>query len=196
MPALTALTDLATVKAQLKIASSNTTDDVYLAALIAAVSAAISKYCNRNFLSASYTESYSGDGSSVLWLRQRPVSAVSAVSVSGMTVLPRASVNAAGYAFDANKLYYAGGVFLEGFRNVVVSYTAGLPAMSAAATPGLWQAAAEWVATEYMQRNHIDKKSDSIPQGGGTSYLGEMPWTVQIAIDPYRQVATESVLGD
>ena len=196
MPAFTALTDLATVKLQLSIASGNTADDTYLGNLIAAVSAAISKYCNRNFLTASYTETYNGSGNGTLWLRNRPISAVASVNVNGTPAPARVTVNDGGYTFDQNKVYWPGGWFPEGAQNVVVSYTAGLPAISAAATPGLWQAAAEWVATEYQQRNHIDKKSDGIVQGGSTVYLGEMPWTVRAAVDPYRQVATEYVLGD
>lgn len=193
MPAYTALTDLATVKEMAKI--TGTSDDAKLGLIISAVSAAISNYCNRNFGSATYTETYNGSGTKFQWLRQRPVSAVASVSIYGTTIPAQGSnPNAYGYSFDLNRLYFAG-FFPEGMQNVVVTYTAGYT-ISSTAVPGLWQAAAEWVVAEYNNLAHIEKGSDSAGQGMSTVYLKDMPWTVRQVVDSYRQVAQEQTLGN
>lgn len=194
-PAFTALTNLAAVKAIGNI--TNTNSDTLLNQLIAAVSAAISQYCNRNFGIAAYTENYSGSGNDTLWLRQRPIVSVTSVTMNAYTIPPRPNVNAYGWANDLNKLFLAGGIFWEGPLNIVVAYSAGIT-VGASQTPDLWQAAAEWVYDEYMSdTQHIDKGSVTSGQGQSTVFLKAMPWYVKQAVDPYRQVATEGqVLGN
>ena len=194
MPEFTALTDLATVKRELAI--TNTNSDTQLNSLIASVSAAISVYCNRNFGTASYTETYDGSGTQMLWLNQRPVTAVSSVTVGGLTVVQRPTGYPAayGWTFDQNQLFWSGGFFCEGFQNVTVVYTAGL-AISSTNYPDLWQAAAEWVGMEYKGSQHRDKATDSGVDGQGTTYLNKMPWTVQTVVDRYRQVSPVQSLG-
>lgn len=192
-PAYAALTDLTAVKQAGNINSS--ASDTNLTALIAAVSAVISNYCNRNFVSASYTESYNGNGNAFQWLKQRPVTAVANVTMNGYTVPQRPNVNGYGWTFDQNKLYFSQGCWDEGFQNVTVTYTAGIVA-SSSLTPDLWRAAAEWVADLYKSEQHIEKGSDTTGQGQSTVYLKDMPWHVRQVVDLYRQVATEQVLGN
>ncbi len=196
MPENTPLTDLAAVKAVLGIAITITDQDVPLGYLVSSVSAVISAYCNRNFGTATYTETYNGSGNSQLWLRQRPIQSVSSLTVGGVTVQPRTNPYAYGYAFDQNQLYLNGGCFPEWpAQAVVVIYTAGIT-VSAAATPDLWTAAAEWVAAEYKSQSHIEKGSDTTGEGQSTVYLKSMPWHVRHVVDLYRQVSTEQVLGN
>jgi|SRR5665213_1218493 len=196
MPAITPLTDLATVKS-LMGGTPGTTTDTILGYLISAVSASISNYCNRNFLQATYTENYNGSGKAELWLRQRPIQSVTSVTINQAVIPARPNVNAAGFAFDQNKLYYQGGIFWSGAQNVSVVYSAGLPAVSQAATPDLWMAATEWVLAEYKDGQHIEKGSDSAGQGMSTVYLKDMPWHTRRVVDQYRQVAPAgSALGN
>ena len=194
-PAFTDLTDLATVKAIGNI--TNTNSDTLLNNLIAAVSAAISQYCNRNFGINAYTENYSGSGNDTLWLKQRPIVSVTSVTMNGYTIPARPSVNAYGWVNDLNKIFLAGGIFWEYPLNITVVYSAGIT-VSSTATPDLWMAAAEWVYDEYMaDTKHIDQGSVTSGQGQSTVFLKDMPWYVKRAVDPYRQVATEGqVLGN
>lgn len=74
-----ALTTLSAVKTFLGI--SDTSEDDKLTAMVASADAAIKQYCGRQLESATRTEYYSGDGSSVLLLRQRPVTSVTSVHV-------------------------------------------------------------------------------------------------------------------
>ncbi len=197
MPEFTALTDLATCRAVAGITDpTQTGDDALLTSLLASVSASISTYCNRNFGTASYTETYNGDGSQFVWLNQRPVTAVSSVTIDGLaaTQRPSGQPTAYGWTFDANKLYFTGDYFSEGFQNIVVVYTAGL-SISSTNFPDLWRAAAEWVVSLYKGQQHIDKKSDGGLEGQNTTYLGAMPWSVKIVVDKYRQIAPVQSLG-
>lgn len=193
--AVTPLTDLATVKLWLKIGAGAGSDPV-LNQLITAVSAAIATYCNRNFGSISYTETYDGDGSGRLWLNQRPVTAVASVTVDGVTIQKRPSgqPGAFGWAFDKNQLAIQGGCFSEGFQNVVVAYTAGI-AVGASATPDLWEAAAQWVSQLFKSSEHVDKVSDMMGQAGGTVYAKDMPWYVKAVVDVYAQIAPTQTLN-
>lgn len=195
MPEFTALTDLTTVQEVIG-GTESSSDNALLNQLISAVSAAISTYCNRNFGSASYTETYSGDGQPGLWLNQRPVTAVASVTMNGLPVQqqPANQPWVYGWAFDQNRLVLIGGRWWEGFQNIAVTYTAGL-SISSTNFPDLWRAAAEWVVASYKTQQHLDKKSDAGVSGQGTSYLTEMPWSVQIVIDRYKQVAPVQNLG-
>jgi hypothetical protein len=86
----TALASLAYVKDYCNI--TVTTYDSYLTNRINAASAEIQTWCNRTFPLTNYTENYDGPGSTILQLRQRPVTAVTSITTefySGMpTVIP------------------------------------------------------------------------------------------------------------
>ena len=184
-----ALTVLATCKAWLKITTS--TGDSLISSLIAGVSAAASIYCNRNFGSASYTEIYSGEGTRTLFLKNRPCTAVTSMTLNGLAVPARPSVNANGYAFDANNLFYDWG-FTTGFQNVTVVYTAGF-AVNATATPDIWEAATEWVGELYKQSERIGKKSDTLGTQT-TSYINDIPHQTKRVFDMYRNVALQGTV--
>jgi hypothetical protein len=54
--------------------------------LVTAVSRKIERYCRRTFALASYTEYHSGTGTSLLFLKHRPVTAITSVTVNGVAV--------------------------------------------------------------------------------------------------------------
>lgn len=67
------LTSLCAAKTYLQIADTDTSRDRVINQLIPQVSARIQKWCGRTFGTFEYTEYYSGDGTPVLALRNRPV---------------------------------------------------------------------------------------------------------------------------
>ena len=188
---MVALTDSGSVKAWCSITGASL--DNVIASLIASVSQAIATYCGRNFGSQDYSEKLDGLGKSELWMTNRPVTAVSAVWLNGVSVAaqPSGSPFGFGFTFDSMRLHYEGGVFTCGFQNVLVNYTAGLD-YSASNYADLWQAATEWVGLELEAKKHPDKKSDSLGQPGSAVYLGEMPWQVRAVVDRYRLVSPTS----
>ena len=94
------LTDLATVKSWLGVTTSAT--DGLIATLITAVSAFIPNYLGRQVLSASYVETYRGNGQHQLLLRNYPITAVASVAFAGQTVTAPADPVAltSGFLFD------------------------------------------------------------------------------------------------
>jgi len=184
----TQLTDLASVKTWLGI--TGTGADAQLTALITSVSGAIRLYCNRNFGSASYTETYDGSGSQRQWLNQRPVTAVSSVTLNGvaLTVRPSNNVGGYGWAFNRNELLFAGGVFGAGFQNLTVAYTAGL-SYTFADYPDLWQAAAMWVGIIYRSATRIGKTSEGLANNTTSFLVNDIPFEVKTILDGYKQVS-------
>lgn len=75
-----ALTTTANVKSYLGI--TVTDYDSLFDALISRSTAAIENYCNRSLLSDTYREVYNGDGSTVLYLREWPVTDISLLAIS------------------------------------------------------------------------------------------------------------------
>lgn len=71
----TPLTTLAALEAYLGLDPGNA-DEAVLSQLVAAASGMIATYCNRDFLSASYTETRCGTGGFVLPLAATPITAV------------------------------------------------------------------------------------------------------------------------
>jgi hypothetical protein len=93
MALINALTTLADVKTLAGIASSDTTQDARLEAIINSVSSQVSTYCARNFKRQTYTsETYSPSNRQLLILRNMPI-----VSVSSLTIDGTAQVNGTDY---------------------------------------------------------------------------------------------------
>ena len=76
-----ALTTLASVKAQAGIGISDTSRDTQIRSLIDGISSLIKQQLNRELESREYVEFYSGSGSSILLLRQFPVTNVTQVCI-------------------------------------------------------------------------------------------------------------------
>lgn len=70
------LTNLASIRRFLEIASDDVSDDAIFNELVIKASKFIENYCGRVFLSATYTEYYQGNGSSELMLKNYPVTAI------------------------------------------------------------------------------------------------------------------------
>jgi hypothetical protein len=84
---VSALVDLATVKSELGIALSNTTDDAKLERYIDAVTGRIEDYCNRSFYHvSSQADSLGGMGSFYLLVTRPPLNSIASIAFDGSTL--------------------------------------------------------------------------------------------------------------
>jgi hypothetical protein len=179
------LTDLPTTKAWLGV--TTTTSDTQLSGLITAVSSFIVNYLGRQLLTASYAETYRGNGQRSMVLRNFPITAVANVAFAGQTITSTADPVAltSGIIFDDRTLTLVGYRFPIGLP-VVVSYTAGF----AAAPPDIGQAAVELVGEAFRRRDRIGLSSKSL---GGQEVIAfslkDMNDTVRALLAPYQVLA-------
>jgi hypothetical protein len=159
--------------------------------LLAAASAAVRKFCGREFATpASGTELYDGDGSPHLFLRRFPVSSVSAVSVNGASV--------ADYKLDATRgvltpgggkvAPWDGGRWTAGTQNISVTYTGGpsaVPEPVKLATIALIRDMKERVDSGAFRRERIGDYEYELA-GQDLAAPGRMPAMVEMLLTPYR----------
>lgn len=182
------LTTLAAVETYLGLPAGNS-DEARLSALITACSTAFASYCGRQFAPASYNENRNGFGSTSLWLKQSPITAVSSVTVDGVAVPPgggwNGGVQVPGFSFDENFIYLFGYRFCKGQQNIQVAYTAGYAAIPA----DLAQACVEQVSLRYKEAKHLDRSAEIGPaQGQSTTFVVKdfLPNTKRV-LDFYRR---------
>jgi uncharacterized phiE125 gp8 family phage protein len=176
------LTTLATLKSYINVGSQ---DDVLLQRLLTSASIAIESYCNRDFVSLSYTSTFDGNNARYMVLPDYPVTAVSSVTINGVSI-PAGSITNAGYYFDGQKIMLFGYIFTRGLGNVVISFTGGyavIPYDLEQACIGLVQ---YWLGNR--QRNGEVSRS----MGGQTiSYdRSDMPAWVKTILQQYKRVIT------
>jgi hypothetical protein len=179
------LTTLANVKAYLSPPLVTTADDALLSRLITAASQFIQTWLNRAIASASYTDTRNGTGGTILFLGNRPVTAVASVTVDGVAIAPSSPPPTGdGYLFDDSAVYLVGHCFSRGAQNVVVQYTAGF----AATPPEIEQACIALVALRYKERDRIGQVSKNL--GGETVSFQQkdMPADVATVLDQYRNL--------
>lgn len=177
------LTTLANVKGWLGVTA--TTDDALLTRLISAASDYVQTWLNRTIAVQPYTETRDGTGGYVLPLSNYPVSAVSSLTIDGVSIPAAANAQGSGYLFTQTKLVLVGGYrFWRGLQNVVVSYTAGY-----ATTPNeIEQATIELIAMRYKERDRIGQVSKSI--GGETITFSQKDFSdaIETTLSNYRKV--------
>lgn len=180
------LTTLADVKAYLSPQLVTTADDTLLARLITAASQFIQSWLNRTIASAAYTDTRNGTGGTRLFLRNRPVTAVSSLTIDGVAVTASDPPPlAAGYLFDDSAIYLVGGqCFSKGAQNIVIGYTAGF----AATPPEIEQACIALVALRYKERDRIGQASKNLGGEVVSFQQKDMPADVATLLDQYRNV--------
>lgn len=179
------LTTLADVKAYLSPPLATTADDALLARLITAASQFIQSWLNRSIASASYSDTRNGTGGTRLFLRNRPVTAVGAVTVDGVSIVPSDPPPlSAGYLFDDSAVYLVSHCFTRGAQNVVVQYTAGY----AATPPEIAQACIALVVLRYKERDRIGQASKNLGGEVVSFQQKDMPADVATVLDQYRNV--------
>ena len=179
------LTTLANVKAYLSPPLATTADDALLSRLITASSQFIQTWLNRTIASTSYTDTRNGTGGTRLFLRNRPVTAVSSVTVDGVSIQASSAVpNGSGYLFDDSSVYLIGYSFTKGAQNVVIQYTAGY----AATPPEIEQACIAFVVLRYKERDRIGQVSKNLAGEVVSFQQKDMPLDVATLLDQYRNV--------
>ncbi len=179
------LTTLANVKAYLSPPLATTADDALLSRLVTATSQFIQTWLNRTIASASYADTRNGTGGTILFLRNRPVTAVTSVMVDGVTIAPSAPPpTGAGFLFDDSAVYLVGYCFTKGAQNVVVAYTAGY----AATPPEIEQACIALVVLRYKERDRIGQASKNLAGETVSFQQKDMPADVATLLDQYRNV--------
>lgn len=144
-----------------------------LSQLVSAASGYIHRRCGvDNFNSASYTETYNGNGTQQLFLRNWPVTAVSSLQVDSMVIPQSAGYGSPGYLWDVSSIVIRPGgggniaysfrsfpgnqyLFNPGVQNVVVSYTAGFNPVPA----DLAEACIEIAAESFARSQNVGKES-------------------------------------
>lgn len=176
------LTTTAKVKAWAGIKTSD--DDALIASLVAAYSAYIQTWLNRQILSAQYTETRSGNGGAQMVFADYPVTAVSMVKVDGREIQRASAVGVAGYRFTSTKLILAGYAFTKGDANVELAYAAGF----ADVPDDLEQACNELVALRYKERDRIGHQSKSLAGETVSFIVKDFPDSVRTILNNYRKV--------
>ena len=174
------LTTLANAKAWIPV--TGTADDALLMRLISAASAMAEQYIGRNVITASYTETRSGNGKPFLYLANAPITVVASLTVDGIPVALQTTPGGNGYLFDSNYITLFGSVFTQGAKNVVVSYTAGY----AVPPVDIEQAVIDLVAFKYNARKWIGQSS-KVLQGEQMSFLHDVPPDIYRALLQYRR---------
>jgi hypothetical protein len=183
------LTTLADVKAWLQTGASAfpSGDDALLGRLITAASGYIQTWLNRWILSADWLEIRDGTGGQRLRLANLPVTAILSLTIDGIAIppVPRGNAWAAGYVFGPGEVALRGYIFTRRVQNVVVTYTAGYPAVP----HDIAQACIELVAQRYRERTRIGEVSKSIG-GAETVSFSQKDMSADIAtlLAQYRAV--------
>jgi hypothetical protein len=96
-----------------------------LTRVIASVSTFAAQYLQGPVAPITVTETYNGNGRGALALRQRPVLAVTSLTVGNGTVSARVGLTGSGYVLDGDLLRLPCQGFCWGVQNVQVVYSAG-----------------------------------------------------------------------
>ncbi|WP_316227833.1 hypothetical protein [Bradyrhizobium sp. SZCCHNR3015] len=187
--------DLATLADALLWLGEDGDDDDIIARLITACSTSIQWWLGYQVLSANYNKTFNGNGSRVMLLPERNVSAVTSLTIDDQPIPRSTSSSMPGFVFDDRTIYLRGAyVFCRGAQNVQAQYTAGF----ASVPGGIAQATLDWVKITYDNLDTLPgikslKAGDSqIEYGGDTFKVGNttimMPSIVAAKLQGYRRV--------
>jgi hypothetical protein len=172
-------------------------DEALIATLVTEASQFIKTYTGNNILSADYTEMRDGTGYEVAFpsyvLTQRPITAVSSVSIDGVAVPaapPPGPTNGqqAGYIFSATKLVLFGYWVPRRPLCVTIQYTAGFVAVPA----DLDLLCIKLVALEYRRRTRVGIGSEAVSGVGSRTYTNDLDDLDKLTLNRYLRVAPVS----
>jgi len=165
-------------------------DDTTLTRMISAVSVWFANYCDRTFADTDWSYTLSGRGNPSIMLPEYPVTAVTAVTVDGVTVPARPSVTGYGWIQDGvNKLTICGSTsswpcgFTKGAMNVTVAFSSGYATIPA----DIEQACIECCASWYRRRSRIDEESKSVQGEVITFSIAACPKAARTVLDIFRR---------
>ena len=181
-----ALTTTALVKAYAGITAA--TDDTIIAAIVSAVIGQFKTFTGRQLESAAFTETHNGRDTEKLAVKNPPISAVSAVSVSGKDYSAADDSQDTGWMYDDRFVYLVGvnRGFLRGARNVVLTYTGGF-AVGSDEIKELNQLALEECIYRYRRRMTLGEGNKNLGQGQTlTLEKGSLLESTKVALAKYR----------
>lgn len=179
-------TQLATL-AQVKDYLGNTADpvdDALLTRLTLAASELIERSCQRVFGQTTYTETRNGTGGRFMVLNNRPVTAVSSLTINGITIPQSTSFTTDGWVIESPwKVTLRGYTyrFDEGVQNVQITYTAGFATVPA----DLSQACCLMVGLLYKERDRMGISSKSVGGENISFTRDDMPPSVLQTVRNY-----------
>lgn len=176
------LTTLASFKAYAGVTGA--ADDTVISAMISAYSAYVQQWLNRNILSQAYTDTYNGRDHIAQMLPQWPVTAVTSVTIDGVSIPARTAVPGSGYFTDGESVILSGYSFARGRANVVISYTAGY----ATVPLELAQAVNELVNLRYKLRDKQEWSSKTLAGETVSLVTKDMPDSVRTILNNWRAV--------
>jgi hypothetical protein len=175
------------------LGSSPSLDLNEIATLITNASQFIRTYCNDNFLTGNYTEIRDGVGyyirNPTYPFANRPVSAISSVTVAGQTIQRVAQPPIGyqtGYDFTRDKLIFFGIAVPDLPLCVRFAYTAGVDLV-----PGdIAQVCIELVAQKYLRRKRIGVASEDIFGVRSVTYTkADLTDDMRLILNQRRRVA-------
>jgi uncharacterized phiE125 gp8 family phage protein len=176
----TALTSVQAVKTYL--GNTKTTDDDLFARLVVAASKWFEQQTNRKIVLAIYTDTFIGDGGSMVAARQYPLNTVTSVTVGTVTVPAAVAASDDGYRAVDNTIYLRGYCFTKG-ELVLVTYSAGYAQVPA----DIEQAVIELTADRYKYRQRQGKTSESAGGESASFTPSTVPASVTVVVDAYRK---------
>ena len=197
--------DLVTLQQAMPWLGQTVDSNGIIAGLISAVSTQIQNFIGYQLASTSYTRTFNGKGGNKLLLPDRPVIAVTALTID-LVSIPLAVPPASGFLNDSKFVYLYGGPspshfncwneFTRGVQNVTVSYTAGY----AIIPYDIQQACLNWLAAAFALLGAdptilaLRAGDTQISYGNVLTKLGDVtmliPPAIAAALLPYRRVAT------
>jgi uncharacterized phiE125 gp8 family phage protein len=179
----TALATLAQVKEYIGNSADNT-DDALLTRLITAVSELIERSSQRVFGQATYTETRNGTGGRFLVLNNRPVTAVSSLTINGITIPQSTSFTVDGWVVESPWKVTLRGYshrFDEGVQNVQITYTAGYATVPA----DVAQACCLMVGLFYKERDRMGISNKTVGGENISFTKDDMPPSVMQTVRNY-----------
>lgn len=159
-------------------------DDVNLSRLITAASAAIETYLGRVITEASYTYTWSGKNTVSVMLPNYPVTEITSVTISGVTIPAAVSQNTCGYMFTEYGVVLVGYEFIKGILNCSIVYTAGYATVPAE----IEQACIDLVSLRYSERDRTGIQSKSLAGESVTYSQKDMPESIKSVLQEWRKV--------
>ncbi len=181
---------LADLKTYLGISSASA--DAELQRMLDIASVMVEQYCERTFLTATYTVKRSGHNTDLLLLKNTPITAISALYIDGTAVAASSDgLLVPGFVFDATGeppgVWLVGGqLFTQGRKNISITYTAGYG--SGAIPMDIQHATIEIAAQTMREKDWIGYSSKTLA-GETVSFLrNAFPDSAKTALDPYRRI--------
>lgn len=183
---MSALTTLP--KFKLYTGESGTENDTLLTQLIDQVSASVEQFVGYSLLTASYDITLDGNGANAVFLPNRPITAVSALEINGVSIAASASYFDNGYVIEPKLVYLRNRVFTLGRRNVRIAYTAGYASVNALPAD-IVGVVNETVQLRFKERAWLGMKSKSLAGETTTFETGQFTKNAVSTLNSYKAVA-------